>query len=223
MYLPPKALRHTPCPAVYVFDGQGSLLAQVMGALEKDFGASVRPFALVSVPGMNWWGDYSPWSASALPGTGVFTGGYPRTLDWLLGSVLPEAEARWNLAAGERTLVGYSLAGLAALYTLYETDAFEGIGCLSGSLWFEGWLAYARAHRPCRADARVYLSLGREEPRTRNPAMARVGEDTQAMADLLAGQLAQPGWVKMVWNKGGHTDGLAGRYERALRALMAAA
>ena len=43
------------------------------------------------------------------------------------------------------------------------------------------------------------------------------------MADLLASQLAQPGWVRMVWNKGGHADGLIGRYERALRALMAMA
>ena len=223
VYLPPRALRSAPCPAVYVFGGEGPLLAQVMGMLEKDFGVSVQPFALVSVPGTDWWDDYSPWPAPALPGPGVFTGGYPKTLAWLLGSVLPEAEARFGLAAGDRTLVGYSLAGLAALSTLYATDAFGGVGCLSGSLWFEGWMDYARTHQPRRLDARVYLSLGREEPRTRNPVMAHVGEDAQAMADLLASQLAQPGWVRMVWNKGGHADGLIGRYERALRALMAMA
>ena len=99
--------------------------------------------------------------------------------------------------AVEVILGGYSLAALFALWASYESRRFSGIAAASPSVWFPGWLDYAKARKP-RAE-RIYLSLGDAEPRTRNRVMATVGDCIQEMDALLAGH---PHTLE--WNPGNH-------------------
>ena len=85
-------------------------------------------------------------------------------------------------------LAGYSLAGLFALWAAYQTDAFDGICAASPSVWFPGWLDYAKAAQP--KTRCIYLSLGDKEEKTRNPVMSTVGDCIRAMAALLSTQVA---------------------------------
>jgi len=99
--------------------------------------------------------------------------------------------------AVEVILGGYSLAALFALWAGYESTRFSGIAAASPSVWFPGWLDYAKARTP-RAE-RIYLSLGDAEPQTRNRVMATVGDCIREMDALLAGH---PHTLE--WNPGNH-------------------
>ena len=73
-----------------------------------------------------------------------------------------------------RGIAGYSLAGLFALYAIYQTDLFSHVGSMSESLWFPGMKEYIFSHEPkCRPDC-MYFSLGDKESKTRNTVLKSV-------------------------------------------------
>ena len=68
----------------------------------------------------------------------------------------------------------------------------------SPSVWFPGWIEYAKEH-PIRSK-RVYLSFGDREERGKNPVMARVGDCIREQVDMLR----QDHIVTLEWNPGSH-------------------
>ena len=99
-------------------------------------------------------------------------------------------------------LMGYSLAGLFALWAAYESDVFSGIVCCSGSLWFPDWDHYVRNH-VIQSKCSVYLSLGGKEEKAKNKVMASVGDRTRAQEGLLQ-EDSMVESVVLEWNAGGH-------------------
>lgn len=142
-------------------------------------------FTLVAVSGLEWDRDMAPWdSPPVFKGGAPCTGGADAYLQLLTEEIVPEAEA---LVPGKvlwRGLAGYSLAGLFALYALYRTDRFSRAASISGSLWFPGFRAFAASHEMGCTPERLYLSLGDQECRTRNPVLRTVQEDTEALCAL---------------------------------------
>ena len=82
----------------------------------------------------DWNGDFSPWKSPAAFGDDDFKGNGPKTLQWLMNDLIPKLKADYGVDR-EIYLIGYSLAGLFALWTAYETDIFSAIASCSGSLW----------------------------------------------------------------------------------------
>lgn len=177
--------------------------------------------ALVAFASEDWNRDFSPWLAPALFKKQVdFAGGAPQTLSWLVGALLPKAEADFPIAnTGDgRMIAGYSLAGLFALWSLYNTDAFSACASCSGSLWYDDFVAYATSHAPMRP-ARVYMSLGDREGKARNQRMASVEPATRTVAEWLAAQDCITGSA-FVQNPGGHFDDVNGRIAAAIEWLV---
>ena len=94
---------------------------------------------------------------------------------------MPEAEKELPGPPAWRGIAGYSLAGLFALYAIYQTDMFSRVGCMSGSLWFPGFKEYICSHEPKRRPDRIYFSLGDREAKTRNPVLKTVQENTEVI------------------------------------------
>lgn len=168
-------------------------------------------FCLKAVRVNSWNTDLSPWPAPAVFGDEDFGEGASRTLEILLREIIPEI-----LSENEKIyLGGYSLAGLFALWTGYQTDLFEGIAAASPSIWFPGFTDYMRANT-FRAGA-VYLSLGDREERTKNPFMSQVGN---AIRDGYA-VLRNAGInCTLEWNKGNHFKNPDLRTAKAFAWLM---
>ena len=78
-----------------------------------------------------------------------------------------------------RGIAGYSLAGLFALYAIYQTDLFSHVGSMSGSLWFPRMKECLFSHEPKRRPDRMYFSLGDKESKTRNPVLKSVRQNTE--------------------------------------------
>lgn len=150
-------------PVIYLTtynDDGGEVYAEV----QKD---GCPAFTLVTVSGLNWEAELSPWAAGNLfKYSEMFTGGADTYLQFLTQQVLPQAEAGLNGILW-RGLAGYSLAGLFTAYALYKTDLFSRAASMSGSLWYPGFKDFALQNTLCKTPQHLYFSLGDKEARAR--------------------------------------------------------
>ena len=135
---------------------------------------------LVAVSNLDWNHDMAPWDSPAAFKKGEpFTGGADDCLRPLVEEIIPRAEKELVGPPAWRGIAGYSLAGLFALYAIYQTDVFSRVGCMSGSLWFPGFKEHIFSHEPKRRPDCIYFSLGDKEAKTRNPILKTVQENTE--------------------------------------------
>lgn len=147
---------------------------------EASQAAGCPPFTLVAISDLDWNHNMVPWdSPPAFKNSEPCTGGADDYLRLPTEEIIPTAERKIAGVPRWRGIAGYSLAGLFALYTIYQTDVFSRVGCMSGSLWFPGFKEYIFSHEPKRQPDCVYFSLGDKEAKTRNPVLKTVQENTE--------------------------------------------
>lgn len=147
------------------------------------------PFTLVAISNLDWNQDMAPWDSPAAFKKGEpFTGGAGDYLRLLVEEIIPRVEKELVGPPAWRGIAGYSLAGLFALYTIYQTDVFSRVGCMSGSLWFPGFKEYIFSHEPKRRPDCIYFSLGDKEAKTRNPVLKTVQENTEEIQAFYQGE-----------------------------------
>jgi hypothetical protein len=152
-----------------------------------------EPFCLFALFVEDWNRELSPWPAPSVFGTEPFSGEAEKTLDRICKEILSP------LKDSEVFLGGYSLAGLFALWAAYKTDVFDGVCAASPSVWYPNWIDYVSGRSP--KAGRIYLSLGDREERTKNSAMACVGERIRQQHALLNIQKIE---TVLEWNQGNH-------------------
>ena len=163
-------------PVIYLntFEEEGRQIYELAQA------ANCPDFSLVAVSGLAWNHDLSPWETPSLTSAGEpFTGGGEAYLSLLIGTILPQAEAMLSGPVSWRGVAGYSLAGLFAVYSLYQTDRFARAASISGSLWFPNMKEYIFSHKMKRRPDCLYFSLGDKEHKTRSPVMRAVRRNTE--------------------------------------------
>lgn len=136
--------------------------------------------SLVTISGLDWNHDMTPWEALPVSKNAEpCAGGADQYLDFMIKSIIPESERRIGKEISWRGLVGYSLAGLFAVYALYRTNLFSRAASISGSLWFPGIKEYVFSHEMITEPEYMYFSVGSKESRTRNSSMKMVRENTE--------------------------------------------
>ena len=190
----PRALLVQPVEAEELAERTG-LLDEV--GMIRD--AVSMPFAIAFIRVDDWNQELSPWPAPAVFGKQDFGAGANAMLK-TIESILPELKSRCNLPGDAPVVLGgYSLAALFSLWSAYESQSFAAIAAASPSVWFPGWLDYAKAHEPHAGI--IYLSLGDREAKTRNPIMRTVSTCIEEQHALL-----QEAGTKttLEWNPGNH-------------------
>ena len=197
------------------------LLLQMTGehelqSMESEVAAiaqSAHHFLFAAIPVESWNDALSPWEAPAVWGKESFGGNAADTLRFLTVQVIPALKQQFALPGNVRSVLGgYSLAGLFALWASTQTALFSGVAAASPSVWFPGWMEFEQQH-PIQAQC-IYLSLGDREERTRNAAMAAVGDNIRALHRELAGRSKD---CALEWNIGGHFKDADLRTARAFR------
>ena len=115
-------------PVVYVhtFENQGREIWNESCKMQA------RQHVLVEIDGLDWDNYLAPWPTEQL-----FKNNPPmrgRAGEWLRlleGEVIPAVEAQLHVT--HRVIAGYSLAGLFALWSAYNTGIFAGVVACSGS------------------------------------------------------------------------------------------
>ena len=144
------------------------------------------PFTLVTIGGLDWNRELSPWACDGTVRDAEPFGGQAASfLDELLSQIIPQVESSLPQPPIWRGIAGYSLAGLFALWALWQTNAFDRAASASGSLWFPHFVDRASTEPFVSNPQAVYLSLGKKETKTPNRMMRHVLDDTRAMEELL--------------------------------------
>lgn len=170
-------------PLVYSIDyhENGQLL------LEACQQVGCEGFNLVTISGLHWNQELSPWPVETVVSKNDnFAGEAGQWLPLLTDEVLPQVERLLDAPPAWRMLAGYSLAGLFAVWAAFQTDLFTRILSASGSMWYPGWLEYAAEYQLVADVQGIYLSVGEQESTSRNAVLQTVGERTQAIAALMA-------------------------------------
>ena len=159
----PGARPNTPAIYLNTYGQEGKQVFQYM----RETGCP--DFSLVAVSNLEWEHDMAPWDIPPIRGKDApCTGGADGYLKLLLNQILPKAEKALPGIPSWRGIAGYSLAGLFAVYSIYQTDVFSRTASISGSLWFPGIKEYIVSHMPQKKPACMYFSLGDRECHTRN-------------------------------------------------------
>lgn len=159
-------------------------------------------FSLVAVSKLKWDHDMTPWYMGPISKHDTpCTGGADDYLKLLLEKIMPEAEKTLPGTPVWRGIAGYSLAGLFALYALYQTAAFSRAACMSGSFWFEGITEFVRSHEMKHKPDCMYFSLGDKESSTENPILNVVQQNTQKIERFIQAKGIE---TTFVLNKGSH-------------------
>ena len=139
----------------------------------------VPEYALISKNTVNWNVQLSPWKADQIvKGVGPFAGhadAFIKSLENEISKTIIDCK----LNPSAVYVVGYSLAGLFALYALYKTAIFDGAACCSGSLWYPEFTSFVKENEFKRKPSKLYLSLGDQESKVKNPVFATLEDKTE--------------------------------------------
>lgn len=158
---------------------------------------SALPFTLATVNIRKWNEEISPWPAPPVFGKIPFGDGAAATLRFITEELIPQVSKDKSFKA--IILGGYSLSGLFALWSAYQSDVFDAVVAASPSVWFIGWLDYSRTNK-CLAP-NVYLSLGDREDHSKNKLMATVKDAINEQKAILDEKEINN---TLVWNVGNH-------------------
>lgn len=173
---------------------------------------------LLSVGGLNWDHDMTPWLCPPLfPDDSPCTGGADEYLDLLLSEIVPMIEKNIDGKPSYMGIAGYSLAGLFALYALYKCNLFDRAASMSGSLWFPEFKEFCLSHSMMCNPEKVYLSLGDEESKSRNKVLKTVQVNTEAIAAHYRNIGLD---VKWELNPGGHFKDAAVRSAKGIMEIQ---
>lgn len=219
LYLPSDyELQTARYPVIYI-NGEVPI-TEILTELKK---MSVPPdFLLLTIRPQNWNDDFTPWGAPAFrEGEAAPKGNADIYIAKLINEIKPYMDEHYRTKPEPKDsiLLGYSLGGLASLYTLCKTDFFSKIGGLSSSLWYDGFIDFMEKQDFADKNRRVYLSLGRKEQKSRNPRMGQVAECTQKLRLILEREFGKEN-VIFEWNDGGHFHAIPNRFAKALKRLL---
>ena len=137
-------------------------------------------FTLVSISNLNWNCDMVPWDTPPIFKNGDFyTGGADEYLTLLTQKIIPAVEKNLSKSIAWRGIIGYSLSGLFAIYSLYKTDLFSRCASVSASLWFPNFKEFIFSHEMKTIPKYLYFSLGDKEAKSRNQFLKKVELNTK--------------------------------------------
>ena len=151
--LPQDYDRLRPYPAILLNDGQINYLSRLSPSV-----------ILIGLISNNRLDDYTPWKANALkPSNPDFGGRADSYHQKLFNGILAEIRQSYLLDENRIAYGGYSLGGLAAVYSLYNDCKIPCVFSICGSFWYPGFTDYCRTQELKNKDCLVYLQNGKAE------------------------------------------------------------
>ena len=174
------------------------------------------PVNIVAISGMKWNDDLTPWKAPALnPKEEDFKGRAKNFLSSLLSDLFINTEQSLRLNHPKRHLIGISLSGLFSLWASIETNKFNSVASISGSLWYDGFVEWFK-EQELLAD-RYFLSLGDKEVKAKNERLASIGTCTESILQIIQDKSKE---VTFISDEGNHFEFFKERLEKAISSAV---
>lgn len=202
-----------PLPVVFLNTVQGEG-EEVWKACQK---LGTPPFILAAVSRVNWSDDMTPWPMETAKWEANCRGLADQYIAKLEKDIVPAVLAELSFTPAYLAIAGYSLGGLFAVYSLFQTDLFRRAASASGSLWYPAIVEYVEEHDLKGETDFVYLSYGNREVRGRNKRGADLLPNTANIMTAL-----QEKGVEVVFEKnpGNHIYQANERMAKGIKALL---
>ena len=192
-------------------DNASQIIEKVKLLTDKDF-------SLLIIYGFEWNNNLSPYKASAIfKGASDFKGEAKDFLDSVILKLISEVTTKENIRPIYNALIGYSMAGLFAVYALFKTDAFLKVGSVSGSLWYPNFIDFIKNSEVLHSISTFYMSLGDKEKKTKNQMMSQVETNSLIIFDRISSKILHS---KFEFNKGNHFQDETFRVARCIVYLL---
>lgn len=179
---------------------------------------NVPDAGFIVLHGFDWNKYMSPWKADAVfKSEPAFDGRADEFIVEIAKRIIPDVIKANGLTPSAIYIAGYSMAGLFALYSLYNTDLFDGAASCSGSLWYPKFIEYAKEKSFVGNPSKIYLSVGDKEAKTRNPVMAAVEDNTRALYGYYKSMELD---VSFELNSGNHFADVAMRTAKGISSIL---
>lgn len=182
--------------------------------LAKEESFSVHLLFLVI---LDWDSDLTPYPAKKPFSYGDFLGKGPLLLREIEEKILPKAYEAIGYQPKNVGILGYSLAGLFALWAFLSSSRFSSCASCSGSLWYPDFLEKIQQGSFPKKDGFAYLSLGDREKQSKNVVLQQIEEKTIAIKEALI-QAGIRSCFEM--NQGNHFHDPEGRMKKGLVAML---
>ena len=157
---------------------------------------------------------FTPWKAPNLrPSMPDFTGKLNEYHNQVFEHLLPELLCKYSIDESKIAYGGYSLGGLAAVYSMYTSTAPSIIFSLCGSFWYPQFLDYCESHTILNKKASLYLQNGKAEGSKHNDILSNAPILSVKLHKLLSDRLDK---VTSVFDEYGHHENIAGRYKNLI-------
>ena len=155
--------------------------------------------------------DYTPWHATAIRlGAENFGGQADEYHNELFYKVLPELQSKYSIDTNKIFYGGYSLGGLAAVYSLYRTNIPSAIFSICGSFWYPKFVEFCKENPVINQNVSVYLYNGKTEGSHHNNILDNAPQCAEEIHSSLHKQLND---FTSVFDEFGHHENLANRYK----------
>lgn len=159
-------------------------------------------FILVNISSLNWNDEMTPWECLPLYNGDIgYKGKANQYVLELTTDIIPQIEQILKYKPVYYGIVGYSLGGLFAIYSLYKTDIFTRFVSASGSLWYPNFLNFIKNNPFMIKPERMYLSLGNKEKNTKNETLKMVQDNLEEIFEFYKSKGLN---VYYELNSGGH-------------------
>lgn len=188
-------------------------LAEGLAMLSEKHGISI-----VVIDEVDWNDDLTPWAAKGVFKKAKPFGGHAAGfLDKLTHEIIPDTEKQLGVEEAERTILGVSLSGLFAVWSMFETDVFSNIISISGSLWYDCFVDWMEEQTLSPSVRKICMLLGEKEKNAKDKRMAAVEEKTVAAANTLKEKTSASITFELV--EGTHFSPIMPRLERAFEVV----
>ena len=189
-------------PMVLLNDGQLDYLS--------DLSQSV---ILVGLIPENRLDDFTPWKASTLrEGAPDFGGKVDKYHQKLFQGIIATLKKDYLLDKSRIAYGGYSLGGLAAVYSLYSSHfSIACIFSICGSFWYPNFTDFCREHDLIQNQSRIYLQNGLTEGTHHSNRLSKAPIFARDIHDLISEKVPS---TYCTFDAYGHHEALDQRYHR---------
>ena len=195
-------------PMILLNDGQLDYLS----ALSQ----SVILLGLIPANRLN---DFTPWKASALKGGAPdFGGKVDQYHKKLFQGILTTLKKDYLIDENRIAYGGYSLGGLAAVYSLYSSYLpATCIFSICGSFWYPYFTEFCREHDLIQSQSLIYLQNGQTEGANHSNRLAKAPMFARELHNLISEAVLS---TYSTFDAYGHHEALDQRYQQFCDWLM---
>ena len=187
---------------------------------ELDYLSNLSQFViLVGLIPENRLDDFTPWKASSLKeGAPDFGGKVDQYHQKIFQGILTTLKKDYLIDESRIAYGGYSLGGLAAVYSLYSSHlSATCIFSICGSFWYPEFIDFCREHTLMQSQSLIYLQNGQIEGSNHSNRLSKAPLFARELHDLISEAVPS---TYSTFDAYGHHEALEQRYHQFCDWLM---